>query len=122
MEVSILKQTISALLSIVLGLYCGVFYDVIKIFRLIFVKEYCKSFKEKIRGKAFPKIKDLSCVLENKKRRAVNIILVGVFDLLFFISLIPVFCIFTYATSNGVLRWYIFVFALLGVYTYKICR
>ena len=119
MEISIFEQTITSLLSLILGVFCGVFYDFIKIFRIVLVEEYNIKFKERQKIKVFPKIQNPVLKETSKKENIYKILVISAFDIFYFLSLIPVFCIYTYVMSDGILRWYIFVFALLGVITYK---
>ena len=37
---------------------------------------------------------------------------------MYFISITPLFAIFTYAFSNGIVRWYIILFAFIGFILY----
>mgnify|MGYP003304112812 CR=1 FL=1 len=47
MEISIYNQLLTVLFSVVLGAFCGILYDLVKIFRKILVPEYNKKLINK---------------------------------------------------------------------------
>lgn len=115
MEISIKIQLLTALYSIVLGVFIGLIYDCFKIFRkfLLFeVSEKLKSFIKKIK---LPLI-SLNFHGENLKTRHKLTYLI--LDILFFIVITPIMQIFVYAFSNGIVRWYIILGTFVGFIIY----
>lgn len=119
MEISISKQLLTVLLSIVLGLFCGVIYDLFKVFRVVITHNYDEKVAVKLKEKQFKKITNPVMSKESKSHKIINQIVVSLTDIIYFLTLLPVFCVFTYVTNEGQFRWFIFVFALLGAIAYK---
>ncbi len=115
MEISIKYQLISTMYSIILGFFTGLIYDWMKILRKLLIGEISRKTQQKILKIKFPlinlKFNDLSL---NFRKKSVYFI----FDMLFFIILTPIMLIFTYAVSNGTLRWYIIIGAFIGFLCY----
>lgn len=120
MEISIYNQLTTVLFSIVLGAFCGILYDIVKIFRNVLVQNYSEKFKIKHLNKTFKGINNPLLNRISKKSKIYSYITIMLFDILYFILLTPIFCIFTYIMNDGIVRWYIFVFSLLGFTGYKI--
>lgn len=118
MEVSIKYQLITALLSIILGAFIGLIYDMFKIFRILSGLEFSNKLQNKISSLKLPIIKQLRVNKNNKFSNAKRYSLYLLWDLLFFIVIIPIVQIFVYATSSGIVRWYIFIGAFLGFLIY----
>lgn len=120
MEISIYNQLITVLFSIILGPFCGVLYDLIKIFRKVFVLEYSEKFIIKQSRKEYKGINNPILRKKSRRYKIYSYITTMFFDIFYFILLTPVFCVFTYIMNNGIIRWYIFVFSLVGFVLYKI--
>ncbi len=112
MEVSILNQLVTALLSIFLGVLCVVIYQVFKIPFFLIEGQYSYKFKEKMRDKVFLPI--LNPVNKVKKKRILKSILLILSDFSYFLFITPIFVLFFYETSNGIVRWYVFFFSIIG--------
>lgn len=119
MEISISKQLLTVLFSIVLGLFCGIIYDLFKIFRVVITQNYDEKTLNKLKEKQFKRITNPIMSKEIKSHKAIKLIVVGLLDIIYFFTLLPIFCVFTYVTNEGEFRWFIFVFALFGVIAYK---
>lgn len=120
MEISIYNQLLTVIFSVVLGAFCGILYDLVKIFRKILVKEYNKKLINKQSKKQYKGISNPIFKRKSKKYKIYSYIITMLFDIFYFIILTPVFCIFTYIMNNGIVRWYIFVFSLIGFVLYKV--
>lgn len=120
MEISIYNQLLTVLFSVVLGAFCGILYDLVKIFRKILVPEYNKKLINKQSKKQYKGISNPIFKRKSKKYKIYSYIITMLFDIFYFIILTPAFCIFTYIMNNGIVRWYIFVFSLIGFVLYKV--
>ena len=117
MEILIKNQLITALFSVFIGIAIGVIYDIFKIFRILSGLDFSNKFQEKIEALALPVIKKIK-IKKEKKLSIKDKILYFWWDLLFFIAITPIMLIFIYATSSGVVRWYIIGGAFLGYIIY----
>lgn len=113
MEISIFDQCISVLKFLLVGIYFGFIYDVVKLFRCLF----CPSFSVKFYEKHV--LNKYECVFR-KNHRIFDKIVMAIFDFLFFIIITPQMCIFVYGYCNGNVRWFIFFGTLVGFILYKI--
>ncbi len=119
MEISLYNQLLTVLFSFVLGIPCGLLYDLFKVIRCALMPSYTEKFISKHINKEYKRIENP--IKEKKSSSKIPLyIFIGILDVLYFIFLIPVFCIFTYIMNDGILRWYIFFFSLLGFVVYKI--
>ncbi len=116
MEISFWHQLLLPFLSLAFGLIAGVLYDVVRIFRCCLGIKYTQSAP-----KWLSKIKLPLLSSSNKEKRMGAIkenIIMGITDILYFLILTVLMCIFVYAVNNGKIRWYIYVFSLLGFLIY----
>ena len=67
MEISIYNQLLTVLFSVVLGAFCGIIYDLVKIFRKILVKEYNKKLINKQSKKQYKGISNPIFKRKSKK-------------------------------------------------------
>lgn len=113
MEISILDQCISLLKFFLVGIYFGVIFDVVKLFRCLFCPSFSIKFYEKhILNKYENLFRNRHGIFEK--------IIIAIFDFLFFIIITPQMCIFVYGYCNGNVRWFIFFGTLVGFILYKI--
>ena len=120
MEISIYNQLITVLFSLALGALCGILYDIVKISRNVLVPNYSEKFKIKQSNKQYKGINNPILKKISKKYKIYAYIIIMLSDIIYFILLTPVFCIFTHIMNDGIVRWYIFVFSLVGFIIYKI--
>lgn len=118
MEVLIEYQLLTTLFSIILGVFIGLIYDMFKILRILSGLDFSKKVHNKILKLKLPLIKQIIAVKNNKFNHTMRSILYLIWDLLFFITIIPIVQIFVYATSSGIARWYIFAGGFLGFVLY----
>lgn len=113
MEISILEQVLSILKFFLVGIYFGVIYDIVKLFRCLFCPSFGTKFYEKHISNKYESV-------FIKKHVILEKIIIAIFDLLFFIIIIPQMCIFVYGYCNGNVRWFTFFGTLVGLIIYKI--
>ncbi len=117
MEISIKYQLITALLSVFIGVFIGLIYDAFKIFRILSGLEFSSKLQKRIETIKLPIIKGLK-IKNTKFSKIKRKILYVLWDLLFFVVITPIMQVFIYATSSGVVRWYIILGAFLGFIIY----
>ena len=110
MEISIVEQSLSLIRFFFVGIYFALIYDAIKLFRRIFLPSYTEKFLEKYKAKLAVK----------RQSRLYCSIISFIFDMLFFLIIIPQMCIFVYAFCNGIIRWYIYVATAIGFFAFKL--
>ena len=117
MHISIKSQIITTLFSIVLGILLGFIFEIFNTLKLLFGSEPSEKIKKRI------------CKLKHfqvKRREVYKIskihkwIIDFVFDLLFFVFITPIMQIYIYAFSNGIVRWYIILGAIIGYLLYYV--
>jgi len=120
MEVYITEQLIAALYSVALGAFFGVVYDILKYIRHFFhatltinaLKDKLNSIKSRL---------NKSAICKNKVKTSTKYKIEMFFwDILFFIIIIPISQIFVYATSFGIVRWYILFGMGIGFVMYSV--
>ena len=107
MEVSIKSQLLAIFYAIILGVILGIIYDFLRIFRVLLLGSYDLKLKNRLlRLKIF----NIINIEENKRERSSKTekIIIFLFDLLYFIVITPILAVFIYATSSGIVRWYLF--------------
>lgn len=119
MEVSIKYQLITTLFSVCMGFVIGMIYEIFKIFRILSGLEFSNKLQSRIETIKLPIIKGLK-IKNGKLGKIKRKILYFIWDLLFFIVITPIMQIFIYATSSGVVRWYIILGSFLGFLIYYI--
>lgn len=117
MEILIRNQNKAVLLSILLGLFIGLVYDVFKMARKLLIPQ--TSVKGLFKKREAGVIEKSDKTIKNSLKIR-DLVVVALFDLAYGLLLCPVFCIFTYITINGQFRWFIFAAAFLGALMYKI--
>lgn len=118
MEVSIKYQLITAFLSIFLGAFIGVIYDMFKIFRILSGLEFSNKLENKISKLKLPIINQTIKKKKSKLNKIKRYVIYILWDLLFFIVIIPIVQIFVYAASSGIVRWYIALGGFIGFIVY----
>lgn len=117
MEVYIKVQLLTTLYSSLFGVILGIIYDCFKIIRRFLCFQTSNkvvSIYEKIR---FPLI---SFKLSNETIKTKHKIIYFIFDVLYFLFITPISLIFTYAVSDGIVRWYIILGATFGFAIYNL--
>ncbi len=117
MEISIENQLLTILNSVFLGLFCGVIYQFFKALELPLVRSYSSNFVLKNKDKTFGSIINPLC--KEEKKNILKKFLQALLDVLYFITLTPLFAIFFYEMSNGIIRWYVFAFSLVGFIVFE---
>ena len=101
-----------SVLAFLLGAFFGAVYDVIRIIRLFFgIRNY--NVFEKIGKTYIRKFEE-----EKKIGKVYESIVVGVTDLIFFAIISIFMMIFVHLANSGIVRWYIYVMAVLGFISY----
>lgn len=100
MEVSMTQAAVSAALSVLLGIGMGMVYDLVRFARLVFGASVASPFKSAGRGALF------------------GYIFVCITDLLYFIILSAVMCVFFFLTGDGRMRAYGLCGSFLGFLLY----
>ena len=117
MEISIFNQLLTILNSVFIGMLSCVIYEIFMLARIPLIREYSSGFVKKMKEKDFGKIKNQ--INKEKRHKILKISIHCVFDFLYFIFLTPIYAIFFYETSNGIVRWYAFLFSLVGFFVFK---
>ncbi|MBQ8545541.1 MAG: spore cortex biosynthesis protein YabQ [Clostridia bacterium] len=53
-------------------------------------------------------------IFKSQNNVIVKNILIAILDITYFIILTPIFIVFIYESNNGIVRWYIFFFSVIG--------
>lgn len=118
MEVYISKQLLCLLYSVILGAFSGLIYDFLKLIRAVANNKITiTKLKNKLYDKKHLFINQIPIPTESSRAHKIKMFF---WDLLFFIILIPITAIFTYATSDGIARWYIFFGMSVGFILYYV--
>ncbi len=118
MGIDVNEQLLSLLYSLALGVVYGLIYDLLKMVRAVFNNKITiLSLKNRLYCKKYPLIKQITEPKPNPKIYKVKLLF---WDLLFFIIITPLTAIFTYATSYGIVRWYIFLGMSFGFIFYYV--
>lgn len=112
MEVSIKSQLLAILYAVIFGLFLGVFYDFVRSARILIVGSYDFKNKSKFLNKKLSKLKTKETSVRSEK------IVIFITDILYFILISPFAAIFMYATSSGIVRWYLFLGFGIGIIIY----
>lgn len=108
MEVNLINQILIVFYSIFFGAFLGLVYDFTSIVGLIL------GFK-KLNIKVKREI-----LIKNKWNEKLNIILLCLSDIIFFVIASVLIAIFVFGVNNGTVRWYILVGNLIGFVIYRI--
>lgn len=119
MEISFASQFLVALISVVLGLFLGALYDVIRIIRALFGISYVNKFTGKLKGIRLPFIKN-PLTKEKRGARAFENIVIFITDILYFLIVTLIMMVYIYHINSGTVRWYIFLGAILGLLLYYV--
>jgi hypothetical protein len=119
MEVSFSEQINVALMSVVLGLAFGAIYDVVRIFRTLLGVSYVNKFSDRLKKVKLPFIKNPYNFQKSKRKIAENF-MVFLTDMAYFLVITAVMTVFTYHVNSGIVRWYIFGGAIVGILLYYV--
>lgn len=119
MEVSFSEQINVALMSVVLGLAFGAIYDVVRIFRTLLGVSYVNKFSDRLKKVKLPFIKNPYNFQKSKRKIAENI-MVFLTDMAYFLVITAVMTVYTYHVNSGIVRWYIFGGAIVGILLYYV--
>ena len=117
MEISIVDQLIVSAMSLVLGIVFGAIYDIVRIWRTFLGIDYESKGVERLRRLKFPLIKNQLTKKEKQGKLAQGIVLF-ITDIIYFLAITIIMIIFVYYVNSGVVRWYIFIGAMLGLLIY----
>lgn len=115
MEVSMLDQLLVFFASILIGAVLGIIYDAIRGIRAVFGIQYKTKFGDRLKNLKFPIIKN---PLNRKKSRIADGISLFITDIIYFVLATFVLVIFIYYINDGIVRWYIFAGAIVGMLAY----
>lgn len=117
MEVSIKSQLLATAYAIFFGLFLGIIYDFSRSIRVLITGSFDLKFKNNVVLKKLPLFK---VICKNREEKAVKPYKIITFftDVLFFLLIIPFVAIFVYATSSGIVRWYLFLGFGIGIVIY----
>jgi hypothetical protein len=119
MEVSFSEQINVALMSVVLGLAFGAIYDDVRIFRTLLGVSYVNKFSDRLKKVKLPFIKNPYNFQKSKRKIAENV-MVFVTDMAYFLVITAVMIVYTYHVNSGIVRWYIFGGAIVGILLYYV--
>ena len=118
MEIKISDQLICIFLALLLGIAFGVIYDALKAIRSILNNKITLTFlKSRLYQKSY---RGIGYVIEPIKKEKLEKIKLFFWDILYFIIITPLTLIFIYATSFGIVRWYIFASLFIGFVFYYV--
>lgn len=118
MEISIFDQLMAILYSLLLGAFIGNIYNAFKMIRVFIFGGMSEKLKNKLYNHCFPLIKKIPQPKNKNLSKRIELVFLIVWDILFFIVITPIIQIFTYVTSFGVVRYYIFIGMALGFIIY----
>lgn len=101
MEISIKYQLITTVAAIIFGFVLGITYEIIRFFRIMITGMYNSGIVNRIYLKNCAHINN-GTNLSIKTR-----IVYFLFDVIFFVLIAPPVLVFIFATSSGIVRWYI---------------
>ena len=104
-------------MSLVLGIVFGAIYDIVRIWRTFLGIDYESKGVERLRRLKFPLIKNPLTKKEKQGKLAQGIVLF-ITDIIYFLAITIIMIIFVYYVNSGVVRWYIFIGAMLGLLIY----
>lgn len=108
MEISLAHQFAVALSSVVLGLLFGLIYDCVRILRCFLGIRYKRYM-----------FKRLKCIDEDTSvGKAYESIVMGITDIIYFVTIAVIMSVFVYFVNNGKIRWYIYFGAFFGFMLY----
>lgn len=119
MEISFAEQLLVALNSVLLGLGLGAFYDLIRIVRVLLGVSYVNKFNLRLKNIRLPLIKN-PLNSDRKKKKIAEGIMIFITDIVYFFVATLVMTIYTYHINFGIVRWYIFAGAIVGVLFYYV--
>lgn len=117
MEVSILDQLYVFCMSLIIGVALGALYDIVRMWRAFLGIRYVNKFTEKLKLLRLPLIKN-PLLKEKKQNDRAQGILLFITDIIYFLIVTLIMIIFVYSVSGGVVRWFIFVGAMMGLLIY----
>ncbi len=119
MEVSMLVIGKMTLWAFFLGIGAGVFYDIIRITRVMIGVRYdtLKRQTDFLYSKKYPLIGMLPRK-ESKFKNGLTTVIIAAGDIFFFTVMGVAVSIFLYYTNDGIFRWQVAAFSLLGFFCY----
>ena len=118
MEISIGNQLLTILNSFFLGIFVSFIYQIFKIIRFHLIKEFSINFTKKMKDKTFKNV--VNPLKKKRKHKAFKRIFESIVDFSYFLVITPIYTIFFFQTSNGIVRWYVFAFSLVGFFVFQI--
>ncbi len=119
MEISFASQLFVFLASLILGLVLGVLYDVIRIIRALLGISYINRFTQRLKVLRLPLIKNPLCKA-GVHSRTFDSIIIFITDVVYFLIVTLALMIYIYHMNSGIVRWYIFAGAMIGMLMYYI--
>ena len=116
MEISFWHQASLPLLSLIFGLIAGVLYDAVRILRCCLGIKYRHSIPTRLSDIKLPLINNGN--KEGRLKKVKENLIMFFTDILYFVILTCLMCIFVYAVNNGKIRWYIYFFSFVGFLIY----
>ena len=117
MEVSMVSQLMVAVLSSLVGIFLGALYDIIRIWRAFLGIVYVNKVTGRLQNIKLPFIRN---PIANKKHMVAENVVMFFTDIVYFLVATLVLVLFVYRVNQGIIRWYIFVGALLGLLIYYV--
>lgn len=117
MEISIAYQLFVSGASALMGLFLGAIYDIVRISRAIFGIRYVNKFTYHLKEIKLPLIKN-PLLIERKRNKVLSNIFIFVTDIIYFLVITLIMMVFVYYINDGIVRWYIFAGAFLGMLLY----
>lgn len=119
MEVSMMEQSLSLLLSLFFGVLCGALYDVLRILRVLHGVKYGTGVSAHLRERRLPLLPHTFTAKKiGKNREALQKTLIFFGDLFYAVTVGLLFCVFVYWQNDGSFRFYLLVGAAVGASLY----
>ena len=116
MEVSMLEQLFIFLESVLIGAFLGVVYDFVRSVKTCLGVPYTTKLTEKLKGIRFKYIRNPLV----KKPSGFNGVITFISDIIYFLIATLVLMVFLYYKNNGIVRWYVFLGAIIGMLIYYV--
>lgn len=117
MEISIQEQFIALAMSALIGIFLGAVYDAVKILRSLLGISNANKMTERLKKIRLPLIKNPN-LKEKKANKTFQKVILFFTDILYFVVATLVMMVFIYYINFGIVRWYIFLGAILGMLLY----
>ncbi len=119
MEISLASQLFVFIASVILGLVLGALYDVIRIIRALLGISYINRFTQRLKELRLALIKN-PLFKEGAHSRTFDSIIIFVTDVVYFLAVTLALMIYIYHMNSGIVRWYIFAGAIVGMLMYYV--